>query len=138
MPSYANLVLLFPNEQSKTVYSHCSSLPSCILGTWPVVIWGSSHPIVICNINGYQVFTGEANSQMSLSCLAVLWSLWNFGFTTSLRETWTVILQVTSPAPGEFAYKRLKCLCGAQASFASAGLLGSNSCVSHGCRRICV
>ena len=45
---------------SKKLYSHCSSLPSCILGTWwPGVNWGSSPPS--CNINGYLVLTEEVN-----------------------------------------------------------------------------
>ena len=35
---------------------------------------------------------------------------------TSLCETWAVLLWVTSPASGGFAYTRLKCLLGAQAS----------------------
>ena len=49
-----------------------------------------------CNINGYLVCTGKVNAQLSLSHLAVLGTL---GFATSLCETWTVLLQVTSPAP---------------------------------------
>ena len=49
------------------------------LGTWwPGVNWESSPPS--CNINGYLMFSGEANSQLSLSCLTMLESLWNFRF----------------------------------------------------------
>ena len=38
-------------------------------------------------------------------------------------------MRVTSPAPGGFSCTRLKRLGGDP----SAGLLGGNSCVSHGC-----
>ena len=41
-----------------------------LLLSWPGVKWGSSPPN--CNTNGYLVFTGEANAQLSLSCFAVL------------------------------------------------------------------
>ena len=47
-------------------------------------------------------------------------------------ETWTVLLWVTSPAPGGFACTRLKCH-----RRPSAGLLGCNSHVLYGCRRLC-
>ena len=50
-----------------------------LVGTWwPGVIWESSPPS--CNINRCLLLTGEANAQLSLSRLAVMRSLWNFGF----------------------------------------------------------
>ena len=53
----------------------------------PGVNWGSSP-----HINGYLVFTGETNAQLSLSHLTVLGSLWNFGFRDLNYDTWTILL----------------------------------------------
>ena len=50
---------------------------------WPGVNWGSSPPSY--NINGYLVFTREANHQLSLSNLVVLGLLWNLSSVASLR-----------------------------------------------------
>ena len=47
------------------------------------------------------------------SHLAVLDHCGTSGSATSLHETWTILLWVTSPAPGGFAGTRLKCLSGA-------------------------
>ena len=70
MPGFPNVSL------SKKHYSHYSSQPSCIMRIWwSSVNWGSSPPS--CNNNGYLVVTGEANSQMPLSPLAMLGLLWN-------------------------------------------------------------
>ena len=58
----------------------------------PGVNCGSS--LSSCNINGY------LEKQISLFCLAASNSM------TSLCENWTVLLQITSLAPGEFACTR--------------------------------
>jgi len=52
------------------------------------------------------------------SCLAKwCWGCYGtMGFATSYHETWTILLQFTSPAPGGFACLRFKCLSGPQAS----------------------
>ena len=48
--------------------------------------------------------------------------------TTSIHETWTVLLQVTSPAPGRFsAQGSVECL--SDARLPNVGTLGGNSCV---------
>ena len=75
MPIYANLCQFSVIVSlSKKLYSYCSSFPSCALGTWwSGAIW-ESRPLS----NEYLLFTGEANTQLSLFHLAVLRSLWNF------------------------------------------------------------
>ena len=40
----------------------------------------AAHPALAVNINGYLVFTEEGNTQLSLSCVVVLESFWNFWF----------------------------------------------------------
>ena len=69
----------------------------------------------------------------ALSRLAVLRSLWNFGFVTSL---WTVLLRVTIALPQEDLPAQGSSACMVH-RHPSAGSLGGNSCVSYGCRRLC-
>jgi len=45
----------------------------------------------------------ETNAQLSLSRLAVCGRCGTLGSAISIHETWTALLQVTSPAPGGFA-----------------------------------
>ena len=96
------------------------------MGTWsPGVNWESSPPS--CNINVYLVITGEANSQLSLSHLAMLGSC-----GTTLCDTWTVCGLLVLPR--RICPHKTQVLSDAQASHASwfAG------CVLHGCRRLCL
>ena len=97
-----------------------------------------------CNLNGYLVFTGEANAQLSLSHLMMLGTS---SSTTSLRPG-----QVTIPSsPVGFVCTRFRYLSGVQASqywfawrqwlcFAHVqlALLGSNCSILQGCCRLCV
>jgi len=64
---------------SRKLHSHSSSLPNCVNGD--LVTWEAAHP---CSCYGQGV-SGEANS---LSWLAVLKSLWNFGRSTCSLLVW--------------------------------------------------
>ena len=58
------------------------------------------------NINGYLVFTGTANAQLSLSRLVVLGLLWNFGFrdlSPFYRTVLLVLAQENFPAQASSA-----------------------------------
>ena len=76
--------------------------PAVKMGTWwSGANWGSSPPSY--NINGYLVYTREANAQLSMSHIAVEDPGGTLGAHTITCETWYSLLRVTSPAPGGHA-----------------------------------
>ena len=94
MSSDTTLVLLFP-------FTHFAPVYPAVGTWWPGVNWESNQ--LSCNINHHLTITGEANAQLSF-CVK---SLWNSKFYTFTCETWTVLLQVSSPAPGGFTAQGL-------------------------------
>jgi len=132
------VLLLFPRARN---FTHIVPVYPAV--KWrPGINWGSS--LTSFNINVCLVLTGEANVHLSLSHLAVLRSLWNFGSTTSLHETCmdSPPASYYSPDPGGFACTRLEHLSGAQESQCCS--LGDYNCLSttllyvRACVRACM